>query len=74
MGRKGEAKCCASCIGNSGHCGGERLIHNHLGEVIAAFSAEFGARMNNEAELRAVHDDIMLCCELGFQHVDIECD
>ena len=57
-----------------GHCGGGGLIRNHLCEVLVAFSVGFKPRMNSEAKLGVVRDDIVLCCEFGFQHVDIECN
>ncbi|XP_058106878.1 uncharacterized protein LOC131250608 [Magnolia sinica] len=63
-----------SMRGNPGLFGGEGGYKNTNGDLILAFSLGYGMGSNNGAELRAVHDRIQLCLELGLNKVVIESD
>ncbi|XP_022861480.1 uncharacterized protein LOC111381868 [Olea europaea var. sylvestris] len=63
-----------SSLGNPGQAGGEGMIRNDKGMVLAAFATNFGIASNNEAELRAIIEGLKLCQHIGCFHVDIECD
>ncbi|XP_035539691.1 uncharacterized protein LOC118344046 [Juglans regia] len=63
-----------NCRGNPSSCEGEGIIRDGAGRLIVGFSNFFGHGTNNEAELRALAVGVQLCKNLGFLHVEIECD
>lgn len=44
------------------------------GKVLGDFSHLFENGTNNEAEMRALKKGVILCKEMGFNQVIIECD
>lgn len=60
--------------GNSKNCEGSGLIHDKNEKVLGAISTLFGHGMNIEAEMRFLEEGVVLCKEMGFNHIIIECD
>ncbi|XP_058081863.1 uncharacterized protein LOC131229843 [Magnolia sinica] len=54
--------------------GGGGIVRGKKGEFLFAFGAGYGSRSNNKAELRAVHDKLLLGLNRGFSNIVIESD
>lgn len=63
-----------SCRGNLGSCGRGGVMRNDRGKFLTAFSTNFGIGTNNAAELKALTCGLLLCKELNFRNIAIECD
>ncbi|KAG6673010.1 hypothetical protein I3842_16G088800 [Carya illinoinensis] len=59
---------------NPGPAGGGGILRDVGGSFIFGFSKFFGTCSNKEAELRAVVEGIKICKQMGYNHIDIECD
>ncbi|XP_058108950.1 uncharacterized protein LOC131252011 [Magnolia sinica] len=63
-----------SARSNLGLSGGGGACRNENGNLIFAFSIGYGAGSNNQAELRAIHDDIAMCLEKRLSKIEVESD
>lgn len=61
-------------MGNPGNGGGGGLLRDGTDNLVFAFCKSFGFCSNNEAELRAVLEELILCKQIGCLMVDIEYD
>jgi ribonuclease HI len=61
------------CV-KDGLASGGGIIRDHAGNCISAFSASYGPCLILEAELRAIHDGILLARDLGLSDIWVEAD
>ncbi|XP_058070080.1 uncharacterized protein LOC131219096 [Magnolia sinica] len=63
-----------SACGNLSFSGGGRICRRDDGSFVFAFSSAYGVGSNNQAELRAIYDGIVLCLDRGFSKIIVETD
>ncbi|XP_058082449.1 uncharacterized protein LOC131230561 [Magnolia sinica] len=63
-----------SACENPGLSGGGGIYRRDDGRFVLAFSSAYGVGSNNQAEIRAIYDGIILCLDRGFSKIIVETD